>query len=116
MRSPRLLYGALLAPFLALTCYVVATVGFDGFYREALRAPATILMGLDLLIGLGLILSWMADDAKETGTPFWPYFLVTLAIGVAGPLAYLIHRDARLARDPDRGRPRARRPLVGRNG
>lgn len=107
MRSRRLLYAALLAPFLALTSYVVATVGFGGFYREAFRAPATILMGLDLLIGLGLILSWMARDAKETGTPFWPYLLVTLAIGVAGPLGYLIHRDTRLAREDERGRFRA---------
>jgi hypothetical protein len=96
------IYFALLLPFLALTTHVIATVGFAGFYAEALRSPATVLMGMDLAISLGLVLAWMWNDARETRTPFLPYLLVTLAIGVAGPLLYLIHRDAVRARAPAR--------------
>lgn len=88
----------LLVPFLALTTWVLAHGGFVGFYREALSSPATLLMGLDLVIALGLALAWMREDARATGTPFVPYLLVTLAIGVAGPLLYLLHREARRGR------------------
>jgi hypothetical protein len=94
MNGRQILYVALLAPFLALTSYVLATQGMVGFYEDALRTPATVLMGLDLTISLGLVLAWMWTDARATGTPFAPYLIVTLAIGVAGPLLYLIHREA----------------------
>lgn len=92
------IYSSLLVPFLALTAYVLATDGLLGFYREALSSPATVLMGLDLAIALGLALAWMHGDARETETPFLPYLVVTLAIGVAGPLLYLLHREAARAR------------------
>jgi hypothetical protein len=82
-------------PFLALTAFVLATDGLIGFYRVALSGPSTLLMMTDLLLALGLVLVWMHADARESGTPFAPYLLVTLAIGVAGPLGYLIHREAR---------------------
>lgn len=84
---------ALLVPFLSLTVYVLETAGFAGFYREALSSPSTVLMGTDLTIALGLVLVWMWRDARETAVPFAPYLVVTLAIGVAGPLAYLVHRE-----------------------
>jgi hypothetical protein len=43
-----------------------------------------------------LVLLWMRTDARETGTPFAPHLLVTpLAIGMAGPLAYPVHRALR---------------------
>lgn len=95
MNVRQLLYVAILAPFLALTAFVLATQGLVGFYEDALRTPATLLMGVDLTIALGLVLAWMWMDARETGTPFAPYLVVTLGIGVAGPLLYLIHREAR---------------------
>jgi len=97
MTARQIAYAALLAPFLALTAYVLATAGLGGFYREALSSPATALMGLDLVIALGLILVWMRSDARATGTPFLPYLGVTLLVGVAGPLLYGIHREARRA-------------------
>jgi len=107
MTIRQIVYAALLAPFLTLTAYVLATAGLAGFYREALSSPATVLMGLDLTIALGAILVWMWGDARSTGTPFLPYLAVTLLVGVAGPLLYGIHREARLAapRRGDRARP-----------
>jgi hypothetical protein len=83
---------ALLAPSLLLTAYVLETQGVVGFYREAFSSPATILMSVDLSVSLGLVIVWMWRDARETDTPFTPYVVVTLAIGVAGPLGYLVHR------------------------
>lgn len=50
------------------------------------------------LIALGILLLWMHADARANGTPFVPYLLITLAIGIAGPLGYLIHREVRLRR------------------
>jgi len=44
------------------------------------------------VLSLGLVLTWMALDARETGLPYLPYLAVTLLFGVAGPLAYLVHR------------------------
>jgi hypothetical protein len=66
------------------------------------RRPACCF--LDLSLSLGLVLLWMREDASGRGLPFWPYAAVTLAVGVAGPLAYLIHRELRGARvtDPQR--------------
>jgi hypothetical protein len=100
MTARSLVCLALLVPFLALTAFVLATDGLLGFYREALSGPSTVLMGVDLTLALGLVLVWMWQDARESGTPFVPYFLVTLAIGVAGPLAYLIHRGLRASSRP----------------
>ncbi|MFQ5515066.1 MAG: hypothetical protein ACE5FG_11590 [Myxococcota bacterium] len=63
-------------------------------------------MGLDLAIALGLIGLWLWRDAVETQTPRLPYLLVTLAIGAAGPLMYLLHRGVRV-RSGQRQRPHA---------
>jgi len=94
MSTRQLACVALLVPFLALTAYVLATVGLVGFYAEMLRSASTVLASTDLTLSLGLIAFWMYGDARETGTPFLPYLVVTAVIGVAGPLLYLVHREA----------------------
>lgn len=94
MSTRQLACVALLVPFLALTAYVLATVGLVGFYAEMLRSASTVLASTDLTLSLGLIAFWMYGDARETGTPFLPYLVVTVVIGVAGPLLYLVHREA----------------------
>ncbi len=96
MTTRQILCAALLTPFLALTAFVIATNGLLGFYQAAFANRSTLLMSADLLVALGLVLLWMHADARTNGTPFVPYLLITLAIGVAGPLGYLIHREARL--------------------
>lgn len=102
MSTRQFVYAAVLLPFLALTAYVLATVGLVGFHREMLGSASTVLAGTDLTISLSLILFWMFGDSRATRTPFAPYCLITLAIGVAGPLLYLIHREARAARPVQR--------------
>ena len=95
MTARQIAYGAVLVPFVAFTAYVLETAGLVGFYREIFRSPSTLLAGVDLLISLCLVVLWMRGDARATGTPLLPYVAVTLAIGSAGPLLYLIHREAR---------------------
>jgi len=98
MSTRGLVYTALLIPFLTLTAYVLGTAGVIGFYEEMFRSASTVLASVDLSLSLGLILFWMYGDARASGTPFAPYAVITLAIGVAGPLMYLIHREARAPR------------------
>ncbi|HEY8123126.1 MAG TPA: hypothetical protein VII78_17535 [Myxococcota bacterium] len=102
MSTRQLVYSAVLLPFLALTAYVLATAGLLGFYVEMLRSTSTVLAGVDLTISLCLVLLWMRGDSRATRTPFAPYVAITLALGVAGPLLYLIHREARALRSAPR--------------
>jgi hypothetical protein len=41
---------------------------------------------------LVLITVWMQQDAHAGGRRFWPFAVVTLLLGSAGPLAYLLCR------------------------
>jgi hypothetical protein len=94
MSTRQLVCIAVLVPFLGLTAYVLATAGLLGFYAELLRSPSTVLASTDLTLSLGLVAFWMYGDARDTGTPFLPYLVITVVIGVAGPLLYLVHREA----------------------
>jgi Terpene cyclase DEP1 len=98
MSTRQLVCLVLVVPFLAFTAYVLETAGLLGFYAEMLRSPSTLLASTDLTLSLGLIAFWMYGDARETGTPFLPYAVITAVLGVAGPLLYLVHRDMLTAR------------------
>jgi hypothetical protein len=98
MSTRSLVYSALLVPFLALSAFALGTEGLVGFVGAMLAGPSTVLASVDLMLSLGLILFWMHADSRASATPFAPYLLVTLVLGVAGPLMYLIHREARAPR------------------
>jgi len=42
------------------------------------------------VIGLVLASVWMQRNAAATGRRFWPYALLTVTFGSAGPLVYLL--------------------------
>jgi len=105
MNARGLLVCLVLVPFLAATLALVADVGVTGFYREVASSPVGIQVFVDLAIALGLVLIWMRTDAREHGLPYFPYVVVTLAIGSVGPLAYLLHREVRRALRPIGERP-----------
>lgn len=90
--------SALLAGFLALTGIAVYDHGYLGFFRLVTANAATVTALADLVIALGLVLAWMQADARERGISILPYLVVTLALGSAGPLLYLIRRSAMPAR------------------
>jgi hypothetical protein len=81
--------------FLGYTLWVIATVGYADFFRQALSTPVGIQLVIDLVLSLTLALTWMRGDAKTSGVPFAPYLVVTLVLGSAGPLGYLVHRELR---------------------
>ena len=89
--------------FLGLTVYELATLGYVGFFEQALSSPATILLSVDLVLSLSLVLFWMWNDSKTSGVAFAPYALIALGFGVAGPLGYLLHRGLREQRGALRG-------------
>jgi len=49
----------------------------------------------DLVISLLICLFFIAKDAPARGLPFWPFLVLTLALGSFGPLAYLVMRELR---------------------
>lgn len=87
--------GIVLAGFLVMTDLAILEHGYIGFFEAMLANAATRLAMVDLSIVLVLFTLWQWSDAKDRSLPFWPYAVLTLTIGAAGPLGYLIHRTAR---------------------
>ena len=85
----------LLVLFSGLTLWGVLAHGYVGFFEVLASSVAGIVVFTDLVIALSLVLFWMRDDARERSIPFWPYALLTLALGSVGALSYLIHRELR---------------------
>jgi hypothetical protein len=90
--NTRILLWVVLAGFVGLTSFVVAEVGYLGFFEGAMSGWVSRLLFVDLTITLTLVLVWMYLDSQESGQAFAPYALVTLLFGAAGPLLYLVRR------------------------
>lgn len=88
--AKRIVLGVVLAAFLVQTVRVLAGIGFVGFFESAGINDATRLMFYDLVIALVLMSIWMRRDAARQARRFWPYALLTLTLGSAGPLLYLL--------------------------
>lgn len=86
-------YGIVLALFGILTAHAIEVHGYVGFFEALATSAAGVTAFADLAIALSLALLWMWSDSQERGLPLWPYALLTLFFGSAGPLAYLIHRE-----------------------
>lgn len=93
MSGRQILLWLVLVDFAALSAYAVVQHGYLGFFELAMANWATRLLFADLCIALSLIAVWMVRDARERGASFWPYLVLTLALGSAGPLLYLIRRE-----------------------
>lgn len=84
----------ILVPFTALTLYAIAQVGFIGIWEQLFAGPAAWQIGVDLVIALVLVLTWLFEDARARGRNPWPWFAMTLCLGSFGPLLYLATRRA----------------------
>ena len=69
------------AAFSAFTFWVLAQTGLVGFYEQLLGSPAGMQVFADIAIALVLVLAWMWRDARANGRRFWPYAVLTLALG-----------------------------------
>jgi hypothetical protein len=85
----------ILVLFTGLTLWAIHVHGYVGVFEALASSPASILAAVDLVIALSLVLFWMWDDARERSLPFFPYALLTFALGSVGALCYLIHRELR---------------------
>jgi len=94
MSFRKIALGVVLLDFLALTGYVVWQHGYLGFFQLVLGNSASALAVCDLTIALALILAWLVRDARERGVSPLPYVVLTLLLGSAGPLLYLLRRPA----------------------
>lgn len=83
--------------FTAFTIWIFSRTGLAGFYEQLLASPAAWQVLADLTLALLLVLSWMWRDARASGRAFWPYLVLTLALGSIGPLTYLLLRPSRQA-------------------
>jgi hypothetical protein len=90
MNAKQVGLSLVLLDFLGLNAYVVYHYGYIGFFRMVLANAATTAVLVDLVIALSLITVWMWRDARERGVSVLPYALLTLLLGSAGPLAYLV--------------------------
>lgn len=89
---------AVLVGFGGFTIVAIAEHGVIGFVEEAVRNTATLQVLIDLSIVAILALVWMYRDSRDSGVPFVPYALLTIAAGSFGPLGYLLHRTWRAPR------------------
>lgn len=90
----RPLLVAVTAVFSAFTAWVVWQTGYVGFFSQLLSTPAGWQVLADIVIALFLVLSWIRRDARARSRRFWPYALLTVALGSIGPLLYLLLRPA----------------------
>ena len=82
----------LLLAFLDLTAYAVYLHGIRGVFELLTANAVTLTATTDLLIALTMVTVWMWRDAHDRGVSPVPYTIITLLLGSAGPLFYLIRR------------------------
>jgi hypothetical protein len=91
MNKTRWLLVDLLILFVGLNVWAAVASGWEGLTRFLAEAgPWGAVLVTDLLISLGLVLTWLWRDARRRGVSPLPYLLTTLATGSVGPLVYLI--------------------------
>jgi hypothetical protein len=84
--------------FMALSIEVLWQFGVAGFLNAALDNPATTLVFVDLALALSLMTAVIVRDAASGGRRVWPFVLLTLSFGSAGPLLYLARHPEALGR------------------
>lgn len=92
MNRKQIAISAVLIAFLAQDAYALYLYGYLGFFRMVLANVAGIATMVDLTVALVLIAVWMSEDARQHNLSALPYLVVTVALGSAGPLLYLIRR------------------------
>ena len=93
--------GRLIAVFAAILVLGYITVmalmngGIEGIVVPHFQSWGAGQVFADLVISLLICLFFISKDAPARGLPFWPFVVLTLALGSFGPLAYLVMRELR---------------------
>jgi hypothetical protein len=96
MHGKRPLWITLLLLFTGLNLWALATVGLDPIL-DVLNDPNPWMkvVTADLLIALGMVLTWVWADARRRGVSPLPYLVVTLLSGSIGTLLYMVRHGGR---------------------
>ena len=86
----KLVLIVVLVTFSSLTAMALSAHGYWGIVAPHFLSWGAAQVFVDLVIALGLFLTWMWRDARATGRNPWPYLVLTLAAGSFGPLLYLL--------------------------
>lgn len=93
MTTGKKVLAAVLGGFVFLNLWAVATGGLSRLFDLFADAnPWAILFAVDLSIALGLVIAWMARDARSRGHAVAGWIALTIATGSIGPLLYLLRR------------------------
>ena len=91
--------GVVFAAFALLNVYALWAAGLSGLVEQLTHGNAWFtVLGMDLVISLGLVATWLVRDARARGVSPLPYLAVTVFTGSIGPLLYLLRRPASAAR------------------
>ncbi len=91
--------GVVFAVFTLLNVYALWAAGLSGLLDQLTHGNAWFtVLGVDLLISLGLVATWLIRDARARGVSPLPYLVVTLFTGSIGPLLYLLRRPSPVTR------------------
>lgn len=88
----RIVLGSVLFFFSILSGFALWYHGYWGILAPHFQSFGAGQVLADLVISLGLVLTWMWQDAKASGRNIWPWLLLTLTMGSFGPLIYLVTR------------------------
>jgi len=88
----------ILAVFTAATLVALYRYGYASFVFFAGANEATQLLFVDLALSLTLVAVWMVRDARARKAAYVPFLALALLFGSVGPLAYLLTRGSRRAR------------------
>lgn len=95
MLKNKMILAFLTVDFAMVHVWALAESGLSGFFTFLSELPPWgVVLGVDLVIALVMVLSWMFADAKKTGRGLMPFALVTMVSGSFGPLLYqLLRKD-----------------------
>ena len=88
----RLFLVVALALLGAATAAALWQHGYWGILAPHFQSWGGAQVLLDLVIALGLVLTWLWNDARTSGRNPWPWIGITLVAGSFGPLLYLLPR------------------------
>jgi hypothetical protein len=87
--------SAVILGFGLLSALALMDVGYFGIIEPHFQSWGAAQVFADLAIVCLLACIWMANDARASGLPVWPFILITLVAGSFGPLLYLAIREFR---------------------
>jgi len=83
---------SVLVMFGALSVVALALEGIGGFVDAITFNWSSLQIYVDLVVAIVVISVWIYRDARGRGRNPWPWIVVSLIVGMFGPLVYLLTR------------------------